>query len=205
MTIARDRKTDLSRMFRLFVAVGVLAGVQLESLAALAGTSSTTSTRYYNVSGTAKSTLARKMRNNPFRGDRGGAVANIRPKYTLKLATKKTANGCGISVANLKVRFILTLPKAKESAMAKSTRSSWRSFVSFARRHEQRHRSIYMQCARKFVAKAQRLSNSSCRRVTAQARKLLQKENAACEKRHSAFDRSERRRLSGLSLFRGTR
>ena len=200
-----NRKVGSGRLFRLIVAAGTIASLQLESLSALAGTSSTTTTRYYSVSGTAKSTLARKMRNNPFRGDRGGAVANIRPKYTLNLTTKKGVGKCQISRTNLKVHFTLTLSRAKESAMSSGMRASWRSFVNFARRHELKHRSIYMQCARSFVAKAQRLSGSSCGAVKSQARRLLRTANQAYEKRQTAFDRGQRRRLSGLSLFRSTR
>jgi len=83
MTVEWDCMAASGRVLRLIVFAGIIASLQLESLSALAGTSSTTATRYYTVSGTSKSTLARKMRNNPFRGDRGGAVANIRPKYSL--------------------------------------------------------------------------------------------------------------------------
>jgi predicted secreted Zn-dependent protease len=169
---------------------------------AIAGVTSTTSQRYYTVSGTAKSTLARRMRSNPFRGDGGGAVANIRPKYSLDVVTKKTGSSCKVVQANLKVRFTLTLPRAKESAMSAGTRSVWRSFVSFAKRHEQRHRDIYLQCARNFVAKAQRISGSNCAGLKAKAQRLLNAEDRACDKRHAAFDRSERRRLGSQALFR---
>jgi predicted secreted Zn-dependent protease len=142
------------------------------------------------------------MRSNPFRGDRGGAVANIRPRYTLDVATKKTGGSCRVSKVNLKIRFVLTLPRAKESAMSPRTRSLWRGFVTFARRHEQRHRSIYLQCARNFAAKAQRLSGSSCGSLKASARRMLNAEQRACDRRHAAFDRSERRRLGRQPLFR---
>lgn len=205
MTIQNKGKPSAGRILRLTIAAGLIAALQLDSLAAFAGVSSTTKTRYYNVSGTAKSTLARKMRANPFRGDNGGAIANIRPKYTLNLTTKKTESGCRIRRADLKVRFTLTLPRANQKAMSSHTRSSWRNFVSFARRHELRHRTIYLQCARKFVGKAQRISAKSCRAAKAQARHLLRTENRACDKRHRAFDRGQRRAVAGLSLFRGTR
>jgi predicted secreted Zn-dependent protease len=173
-----------------------------DALTASAGVSSTTSHRYYSVSGTSQSTLARKMRSNPFRGDGGGAVANIRPKYSLRVDTKPTGGTCKVTNVDLNVRFTLTLPRANEGAMSSGTRSVWRSFVSFARAHEQRHRAIYLQCARNFVAKAQRLSGSSCAGLKAKAQRLLNAEDRACDKRHAAFDRSERRRLSGQPLFR---
>jgi predicted secreted Zn-dependent protease len=101
------------------VAIAIVAVMLVaDGFTAFAGVTSTTSQRYYTVSGTAKSTLARRMRSNPFRGDGGGAVANIRPKYSLDVVTKKTGSSCKVVQANLKVRFTLTLPRAKESAMS---------------------------------------------------------------------------------------
>ena len=180
----------------------VVAGLVLSTVTAFAGVTSTTSQRYYSVSGTSKASLASKMRNNPFRGDGGGAIANIRPNYSLDVRTIKTGSKCKVSEANLRIRFTLTLPRARESAMSAGTRTFWRSFVSFARRHEQRHRDIYLQCARNFVAKAQRLSGPNCAALKTKARRLLAAEERACDRRHAAFDRSERRRLSGQRLFR---
>jgi predicted secreted Zn-dependent protease len=173
-----------------------------DSLTAFAGVTSSTANRYYNVSGTSKATLARKMRSNPFRGDGGRAVANIRPKYSLNVVTKQTGSTCKVATVDLNIRFTLTLPRARESAMSSSTRTVWRGFVSFARRHEQRHRTIYLQCARNFVTKAQRLSGASCNTLKAKARRLLASEERACDRRHAAFDRSERRRLASQRLFR---
>jgi hypothetical protein len=46
------------------------------------------------------------------------------------------------------------------------------------------------------------LSGGSCGGLQAQARRLLDAEDRACDRRHAAFDRSERRRLGGLPLFR---
>ena len=169
---------------------------------ALAGISSSTTTRYYSVGGTSKASLATKMRSNPFRGDNGGAVANIRPKYSLKVATRQAGGACRATDIDLDVRFVMTLPRASEGAMAAGTRASWRGFVGFARRHESTHRSIYLQCARNFMVKAQKLSGASCGGLQAQARRLLAAEDRACDRRHAAFDRSERRRLRGLPLFR---
>lgn len=188
------------------VAISVVAiAVAADSLTAFAGVTSTTSHRYYSVSGTSQTTLAKRMRSNPFRGDGGRAVANIRPKYALNVTTKKSGQSCRLTNVNLNIRFVLTLPRANEGAMSASTRSRWRSFVSFARRHEERHRAIYLQCARNFAAKAQRLSGSSCSGLKAKAQRLLNAEDRACDRRHAAFDRSERRRLASQPLFRTAR
>jgi predicted secreted Zn-dependent protease len=192
------------RKLTTLCAATLVSALLVDHLPALAGVSSTTVTRFYSVGGTSQASLAAKMRSNPFRGDRGGAVANIRPKYSLSVTTKQDGGKCRVSNVNLKVTFVLTLPRARENAMSSGTRSAWRGFVSFARRHEQGHRSIYLQCARNFTVKAQRLTGS-CAGLHAQARRLLDAETRACDKRHAAYDRSERRRVAGLTLFRSTR
>jgi predicted secreted Zn-dependent protease len=175
-----------------------------DTLPAPAGVTSTTATRFYSVGGTTQASLASKMRSNPFLGDRGGAVANIHPNYSLSVTTKPEGGTCRVANVNLKINFVMTLPRAKESAMAAGTRSVWRSFVSFARGHEQGHRSIYMQCAHNFSVKAQKLTGG-CGGLQGQARRLLDAEIRACDKRHAAYDRSERRRLGGLALFQTPR
>jgi len=68
--------------------------------------------------------------------------------------------------------------------------------------HHMLIRSTVRLPSRSFVAKAQRQSGSSCAGLKAQAQRLLNAEDRACDKRHAAFDRSERRRLSGQPLFR---
>lgn len=169
---------------------------------ATAGITSSTVTRYYGVGGTSKGSLATKMRSNPFRGDNGGAVANIRPKYALKVSTAPSGGTCRVTDIDLDVRFVMTLPRANEGAMAPGTRASWRSFVGFARRHEATHRSIYLQCARNFMVKARQFSGAGCAALQSRVRQLLNAEDRACDRRHAAFDRSERRRLAGQPLFR---
>lgn len=91
------------------------------------------------------------MRGNPFHGDGSQAVANIRLEHSLNVVTKQTGSTCKVAAVNLNIRFTLALPRAKKAAISSSTRAVWRSFVSFARGYAQRHRTIYLQCARNFV------------------------------------------------------
>jgi predicted secreted Zn-dependent protease len=186
------------------LARSLFAGIIIFGLGAeaAAGVRSSTAARYYSVDGTTKVSLATSMRSNPFRGDRGGAVANIRPKYSLKVSTSPSGGTCRVANVDLSISFVMTLPRANEGGTAAGTRSSWRSFVAFARRHEATHRSIYLQCAQNFLAKARQLSGASCGTLQARARQLLNAEDLACDRRHAAFDRSERRRLGGQPLFR---
>jgi predicted secreted Zn-dependent protease len=192
-----------SRRQPIKLAVACLAAVVLLDVQpASAEVRSSTATRFYSVGGTTQAGLAANMRSNPFRNEGGGGVANMRPNYSLSVTTAKDGAMCQVKNVNLSIDFVMTLPKAKESAMSSGTLSAWRDFVSFARRHEQGHRSIYMQCAHNFLVKAQALAGPSCGALKATAERLLDAENRACGTRHAAYDRSERRRIGGLALFR---
>jgi len=170
-------------------------------VSALAEVHTTTQYRTYSVGGTTASSLVSHMRSNPFHGDSGDAVANIRPNYALSTITKQTGGTCRASRVALNIRFVMTLPGARISAMASGTRAAWNSFVAFARRHESTHGSIYIQCGNTFVAKAQRLTASNCASLQASIRRLLETEKRSCEARQRAFDRADYGRVRGLSLF----
>jgi predicted secreted Zn-dependent protease len=162
--------------------------------------------RYYPVSGTTLQSLARAMRANPISGDHGMAVANIRPYYDLRVATRNAGGQCRGNAVRLSIEFTLTLPQASAAGMSPGTRNAWRNFVGHVRRHEETHRSIYLQCARNFLARAAKISSAAgCYAVEAEARRLLAESNRACEARHLAFDRRERGRVARLALFRLTR
>src|SRR5213076_1703304 len=108
----------------------------------------------YVVGGTSGPGLVSYMRRRPFPGDNGPAVANIRPHYTLSVDTTYADAVCKPSDIDLNIDFVMTLPAAKTpAAFSPWTRSAWNGFVDFARRHEETHRTIYLDCADDFVAK----------------------------------------------------
>ena len=175
-------------------------------MAASAGVRTSTQTQSYSVGGTTAASLVSYMRSNPFHGSRGDAVANIRPNYALNVATTQAGGTCRASNVTLNIRFVMTLPRARSAgAMASGTRSAWNSFVAFTRRHEETHRSIYVKCGNDFVAKAERLTASSCAALQASIRRLLETEKGVCESRQRAFDRADYGRVAGLSLFKMAR
>ena len=176
----------------------ITAGV---TVAALAEVRTSTRTQSYSVSGTTARSLVSYMRSNPFRGSNGDAVANIRPSYSLHIASRQSGGTCRASKVTLNINFVVTVPRAR-SALGGSTRSAWDGFVAFAKRHENTHRRIYVECGNAFVAKAERLSSSSCGGLNASIRQLLEREKRACEARQRAFDRAEYGRVKSLSLFR---
>ena len=198
-----DRAHLTNRIGRAALTAGMVAGL---CTAAMAEVRSSTQSRSYNVGGATARSLVSYMRSRPFHGSNGDAVANIRPSYALSVATRQSGSVCRASKVTLNMRFVMTLPRAQSaSAMSASTRSAWNAFVAFTRRHEETHRSIYVQCGNNFVAKAERMTASNCGALQASIRKLLEREKSACESRQRAFDRSDYRRVAGLSLFRMAR
>ncbi|MCB1487731.1 MAG: DUF922 domain-containing protein [Bauldia sp.] len=196
MGIARQ----LGRAARLSISTGLAVSI---ASAAWAGVKTSTQYRSYYVSGSTARSLVSYMRSHPFRGDRGDAVANVRPDYRLSVATKASGGTCRVSAVTLNINFVMTLPRARnESAMASSTRGAWRSFVSFAKQHESTHRNIYVQCGNSFVAKAQRMTSSNCGALQASVRRALESEKRSCEAKQRAFDRRDYGRVKNLSLFR---
>jgi predicted secreted Zn-dependent protease len=192
------------RSVGVFVAIALVAPLTVSIAGAQVKT--TTTTRYHSVGGSTAKSLVMSMRSRPVSGDSGAALANIRPYYRLDVATRTSGGTCRASTVALNIRFVMTLPRARSaSTMRSSTRSAWNAFASFARRHEQHHRSIYIQCGNSFIAKAKRMTNGSCAALQSSIRRLLEREKRACEGRNRAFDRGEKARLLRLSLFRMAR
>lgn len=162
--------------------------------------------RAYVVGGTTAGALVSYMRRRPFPGDYGPAVANIRPHYTLSVDTTYSDAVCRVKDVDLAINFVITLPQARTpGAFSPATWSAWSNFVDFARRHEETHGTIYVDCAKEFAAKLQPLVDSGCSDLRATIAAMFKAANRACERRQLAFDRREYGKVLRLSLFRSTR
>lgn len=161
----------------------------------------------YRVYGGTERALVTYMKSQPLRGDKGPAVANVRPRYKLRTETRKLQGSCRVEKLDLSIRFIMTLPRAMESArFSARTKRTWAGFRAFAKRHENRHRGIYLQCARTFLRAARRLSDRhSCAALRRRVHIMLRKQKTDCERLNDAFDRRELPRLRNLPLFRNAR
>jgi predicted secreted Zn-dependent protease len=167
---------------------------------------SSTELHAYVVGGTTAASLVAYMRKSPFPGDSGPAVANIRPHYTLSIDTTDNDAVCKPRDIDLDVNFVMTLPEARTPvAFSPSTRSAWDNFVDFAKRHEETHRGIYLDCANDFAAKALQLTAASCASLRESITAMFQAETRACDRRQRAFDRAQYRIVLGLSLFASAR
>jgi predicted secreted Zn-dependent protease len=155
------------------------------------------------VQGSTAADLVRNLRAAPIAGDHGDALANLRARHTLAVTTQAGPRDCRIDAASIDIAFTLTLPRAAdETALAPGARSAWRAFVAFAHRHELLHRDLYIACAREALAAMRRLRAPVCDGLPREAERLLAAHNAACDRRHAAFDRSDLPRLWSLSALR---
>ena len=189
-----------------FLVLAMMCGPAIATTTGEAGVRSATEFRGYVVGGKSAAGLVSYMRRRPFRGDNGPAVANIRPHYTLSVDTTYSDAVCAVKDLDLNINFVMTLPQARTpGAFSPGTRSAWNGFVDFARRHEEVHRTIYLDCADSIAAKALQLAAASCTELRARIDDMFKADNRACERRQRGFDRGEYRRLLRLSLFRAPR
>jgi predicted secreted Zn-dependent protease len=162
-------------------------------------------TRYvhYGVAGlTAPEILASLNRLGP-RVYGVSAYASTYAEYSQKGDMLKTAKSCKINNFDYRMNFIVKLPKlSNKGALTGRTAAAWNGFEKFVRTHEDTHRQIWMNCAQKHASSIANLSGATCDQVSAQAKKLWEKDRAACNKRHAAFDASERSRLARQPLIR---
>lgn len=196
---------DRGRILTVFLAV--VSATAGSCFAASANPRSITIIRDYRVHGNTERSLVNSMKSRPFRGDKGPALANVRPRYRLTTETLKLDRLCRIKTIDLSIRFIMTLPRAVNSDQFNPrTRRAWASFRAFSKRHENVHRGIYMNCARSFLREARRLSVAgSCSALKRRVSRMLRDQKRDCERFNDAFDRRELSRLRALALFRNAR
>jgi len=185
------------------ISASIGLGTFLVAAPGSAGVTSSTEVRDYRVVGTTATDLVAYMKSNPFPGDEGPALANIRQSYALSLNTKDEGGVCRASSVDVNIHFVMTLPKAVDAQeLAGSTRAAWYDFVAFARHHEETRRSIFLQCGRDFVARAMQVtSKSGCFALQASIRNMFEAAKQACDRKQLAYGRADDPRVRHLSLF----
>lgn len=166
----------------------------------------TTAYRTNPIHGTTPAQLWRSMRAHPIIDEDGPALANITHDHTLSVETERSGGSCRVSNLDFRWKFVITLPKAVDEArMSGATRGMWREFTRFLKRHEERHRAIFLECGRDFLARAARITGGTCFGMKRKVQRFIDKEYAACMARQRAFDRRERPAVANLALRRAYR
>ncbi|MEZ5926757.1 MAG: DUF922 domain-containing protein [Hyphomicrobiaceae bacterium] len=178
-----------------------LAGIGLGAGPGVAGPRVAVDYQYYPVNGTTALELMRNLHlHGPtVNGEGAYAVTNSEISQAGQVVTGK---GCRIPRYTVGIKFTITLPAAQDLPDAsKRVRSAWKSFYAFVRRHEETHKSLWIGCLGTLQAKVRALRASTCDGLAERVAQMLAKEQAACYRKHAAFDRSERSRLKAQPLI----
>jgi predicted secreted Zn-dependent protease len=196
-----ERHAALLRWSLSLPAVLALAAALAAGPAAEARPKSTLKITYYTISGSNEHSLDEQMaRLGPsHRGGKAYATLSVNPTFKGRLTEGKY---CGLRNFAVNAKFVMTLPRlAPGTRLSKATKSRWRSFAAFVRRHEERHRDIWLSCLARAEARALEQRIGNCRQLDAMVDNIFKEEWAHCEQRHDAFDASEQARLKKQPLI----
>jgi predicted secreted Zn-dependent protease len=172
----------------------LLAAV-LNTVTAEARPQSHLSVKDYSVTGPDDRSLDQQMaRLGPsHRGGRAYATLSADPSFKGRLEGGKY---CRLASFQVRANFVMTLPKLASGArLSSATNARWKSFAAFVRRHEERHRSIWMGCLARGESRALKLRIGDCSQLDAAVEQVFKEEWVRCERLHDAFDSAEQIRL----------
>ncbi len=155
----------------------------------------TTEYSYYTINGdTAAEVYNAMLRRGPHvNGAKAYASTSATSSQEGKLAQ---GQNCTVQDYRLKIDFVIRLPRIKNAkALTGATRARWRQFSQFLKRHEETHRSIWLDCARDLERRVKAISVADCGVADAKAAKLWEQMRKSCAKQHDAFDAAEQKRL----------
>ena len=165
----------------------------------------TVSTQTYRVDGADAGAIVRSMMGNAQLLGGHGRVG--RTKMTRKISWQfaSTPGSCRVKSHQVQLDFVTQLPRhAAERRLSATLQKHWRGFASRVKWHEAQHRKIWLDCARKAEAQVTKARAKTCEALIARLDGIYAASNAACDKRHAAFDAGETRKLSKHPLIRAS-
>jgi len=182
----------------------LLAGLVCFSLVGVAQARGklTTTYEYYRVSGSTAASLHRNMTvpTGFFSSEKVYANITMKSSFSGKFHQGKT---CRIRGFGINARFIVRLPKLSPKAkLSGRLKHQFSSFAAYVKKHELKHRSIWIGCLRSAERRINRLNFKSCNRLDSAAAAIIRNEWAKCDVRNARFDKLERKRLKRLSLVK---
>lgn len=168
------------------------------ALPAAAAPKVTTKTAYFTVQGSTPAAVLNSILSRGPGGNSGVAMATTQASYNQKVEPKG-----GRCRAALSVDILIRLPRLSKSSRTKSVRKVWGSFISYIRKHERRHRSIYIGCAKRMDKKVRAaVRKLGCKKSRSRVNAILKEEDARCNRLNRAYDQRERKRIQRLALVR---
>ncbi len=168
-----------------------LASVLAGADRAVARPYSHTAVRYYTITGPDDRSLDVQMaRTGPtHRGGHAYATLSADPTFNGRLVPGRY---CRLQSFRVNVRFVMTLPRlSSRTRLSSATKARWRRFAAFVRRHEERHRRIWMGCLARGEARARKLRIGDCSRLDQAVAQVFKQEWARCERLQDAFDTAQ--------------
>jgi predicted secreted Zn-dependent protease len=196
--IGRRPGAAARRVFVAFIALGaVLSGLE----SARAEPPTVTKINYYTVEATTAQSLNEQMiTRGPMHGP-GRAYANIvaKPDYSGQLVQGST---CRVEDFLIEAEFIMTLPRlGAGTKLSRDVATRWESFQSFVRRHEEGHRTIWIETMDKAQTRITALRAPSCQELQVRIDGAFQEEWSAGERRQDAYDRADQQKLASHPLL----
>lgn len=155
----------------------------------------TTKYVYYTISGDSASKVYDAMikRGPHVNGAKAYASTAATSSQQGKLAQGKS---CEIQDYRLKIDFVIRLPKVgNPKALTGAANTRWQQFSQFLKRHEETHRSIWLDCAAELEKDVRAINASDCSIADAKAAKLWAQMRQSCSRRHDAFDAAEQKKV----------
>jgi len=162
----------------------------------------TTIYQYYPVTGSSARSLHSHMTVPVGFFSSEKSYANITMKSSFK-GNFAQGKVCRIKGFGINAKFIVRLPKLRNGTrLTGRTKGQFRSFVSYVRKHELKHRSIWTRCLRSAERRIKALRIKSCKKLDSVAAGIIRNEWAKCEIRNANFDKLEAKRLLRLPLVK---
>lgn len=175
--------------------------VALMPLGVLAGVTVTVEHHDNVVQGTTAGALMVSLNTHPVVGDSGRAYASTHVEFGLGLRAVERGGMCSAKV-DVDLQMTVTLPRAaSRGRMSGRVGRAWDAFVAFARTHEAHHQASYIDCARRFVAAAERVTEKQCAPLGPAIDRLFKQMQADCEIAQADFDRQQRPIAGHMDLF----
>lgn len=161
-----------------------------QALLACAQPTSHTTYSYFPVRGNSLSELHRDMASHgpTAKGVRGyGVTSAMLGKQMTVAACKRNGE------YKFGIEFLIQLPKAADpAALSVAELDLWNRFAQFVKKHEEVHRSIWMNCAAKYERELQASAPQNCASGQEMVTRLWSEMLATCGPKQIAFDAAQR-------------
>jgi predicted secreted Zn-dependent protease len=186
----------------LGVSGAILAALAV-CLAPAAGAKPLTNYVHYLVAGNSAQGLFESMISNGPRVGAGKAYASTRMDPNVSASTVQAGGQCRVASFKMNMTFTIRLPQlANDQNIEPTLRRSFERFYHFAKRHEENHRTIWLQCAAEAEALATGVEAGTCSEAEARSLKIVEEVSKRCDKRHSDFDAADQKQLSRHPFMR---